>query len=669
MLKQLKGILSDRVELEEEANETQAGLFVKIREILGEISKKTMKLIGRDTRYTILSDPILKLNEKDKKMVIKGQAGISFEELYEKHKQLTEFIDQARKTVDSLDTRLQTSAKSEIDKWKHNMEEVIKNQINNRASVRDRIHKCNLLRLQELSQNISKSESIISSISNDNVKQVYRENLSQRIASILEDNTKYINFQSININLQLLNDYNNENIYKYISRTHDTESLWSSDRLTENGIGYNYNNFLEDYNAYQELKVFIDNKDNEEALLKKYNISYHPSYFRGIEELNSLIPSEISSLKDLDNSWHTWGENRIKYKIQNIKTSRPNNQIETIKWFENTVSNLLPERQRIYIANLYLDKLHKTISKENLISKIQDINKLIKKLERYMGEDTESSFFDNVKYSFENFCIEELLENNQNAIDLEQKLLKELEKIDATMRITVNFNYKKIANIVGSGSLKTYHDLEEKHRSEDYNEKRSKHDQSLGYESDRFIVGALSSDNGVDEILGPCPFYGHGVIELDFDKIKDKIAYFEGDSLFTMPSGRLKRLPPLPSWLMRKGDNLDSRKLDLQGAKFTKAIMNLWMYNHKFTSIHGLYVETHILQPVNVSDFKRVTYAISYDDYQKKDRMKFLKRKALERHDNFDLEILDYNPEIVKTMEDSWVKGDRHHQLVNDKGF
>jgi len=316
-------------------------------------------------------------------------------------------------------------------------------------------------------------------------------------------------------------------------------------------------------------------------------------------------------------------------------------------------------------------------------------------------QEAEEGLFGNALISLDYFLFEMVVIKGKAANELSSKVLVEFEKVRNTNRVTINIERRALSRFVKEGRYKTYHELPDKRRDEingrkvrHYTERRVDGEAKLGYDQP-FVVAAMGSDNGYDEIIGPAPAYGHGVIELTKDKAKD-VEYFEGDSMSAKDVVR----EVMPDWLLRKWDNFDSRKLDERGAQLVKSIMEVYLQEHNLTHIHNMYVEAHVLGGLSLEDVAKITYAIYKDESyirkmnelkakggtdeetadfyleaeeeKKREKIKLLGliKDLLEKNTGgkLTLEIVDFSKEI-KTREEKFTPGVLREKMVSDNRF
>ena len=424
----------------------------------------------------------------------------------------------------------------------------------------------------------------------------------------------------------------------------------------------------------EEINAILDNIDDWENLLRKYNFlnEYDEKYFRDIKDIKDihlgLKQNEVTYERLRQLLIPSW-DNQTRSKLD---------MIPKLQWFDEQIAPLLNENRKQEFASLFVWKLD--LTNDEFISRVKGylmvFNSLIES--DTFNEKTRGHFAKNVKETLENFCIEEIILNGANPDEVLNQIKDEFKKVDNSACVTVNVHRSNLEKIYNDGELKTYHELEEMKREEglfgqtNYGKRRKEKDSQLKYGEDRFIAGALSSENGYDEFIGTAPFYGHGVIELKWDNIKNRIFFVECDSMARDDSDDVKRI--MPEWLSKKWKNLDSRKLDYDGAKFVKALMEVYLKRHGYTHIHNMYVEAHIVQPVTTDDFNKVSYAVLSTDNEKEDDKK---RKELEdlrdtlaktNPNGPTLEIIE--PDLdLRVKDDPWREGSQQDNIRNDKGF
>ncbi|MBP9770724.1 hypothetical protein KBC97_01025, partial [Candidatus Gracilibacteria bacterium] len=346
------------------------------------------------------------------------------------------------------------------------------------------------------------------------------------------------------------------------------------------------------------------------------------------------------------------------------------------------------EVKRLYaeiVIENYFNQDKKLISCDEFKARLSSYEKVVSnigELDVFEGGEQRKSSAQNSRESLENFIMEEVVENGVKAEEVEASVLAEYEKVKQSASVTINVNETRIEGIYKDGEYKVYSELENKSREEslfgktDYLSRRVAMDQKIA-DGQRFVVGCLASENGHDEVIGPAPFYGHGVITLKPESIDGRVVFFEGDSMtakdvvdVTKFTGRPIKI--VPQWLLRKWDNLSSRKLDFESAIFSKALMESYLKRRDLTHMHLMYVEAHVLAPVKVEDFKSVKYGlVGKDTADKQIRLQALGEKMQQiRPTAPRLEVKEFKG-TIKAADKLPTYGEGHEvkKLSNDKGF
>jgi hypothetical protein len=290
------------------------------------------------------------------------------------------------------------------------------------------------------------------------------------------------------------------------------------------------------------------------------------------------------------------------------------------------------ERLKGQIVRNY--ELEGYINPEQFEQRVKDAMALIAELSDIdpLQPEGREKFATNARISLENFIVGEVIEHGVPAEKLKKQITETYEFVKDNNEVCVNLNYKTLFDIISAGgSIKSFEDLpDEKRRRREgtdffgretnYRERRTQRDSELGI-NDTFVVGALGTINGYDEVVGPAPFYGHGTLRFDLDKLQDRTTFYEGDSMTNQNTASTV----IPNWLLRKWDDRDTRKLDVAGAKLSKALMDIYTQNRDLSHVHLMYVEAHITGDLSLADAEGITYAIKTQEEEKKQIMDILK--------------------------------------------
>jgi len=358
----------------------------------------------------------------------------------------------------------------------------------------------------------------------------------------------------------------------------------------------------------------------------------------------------------------------IKGRLGRLDYSK---SIDRIKNFDKRVMPITKAENVDGVASMYRRLVMRgEMSQEDFTSRLEALNEVREKIDlpalQSEGRVVEAK---NIQESLDNFLREEVIERGSDPEQLRQEVEQGYEQVRSTARITINVNHKALVQIFKDGEFKTYSENGDGRRDgkrSDYTGRRAKADEKLGYE-ERFVVGALSSSNGFDEYLGAAPFYGHGAIELDSAKIKDRIVFVEGDSM--TPGGTI--FDVMPDWIMRKWENVESRKMDFEGAMLSKALMDLSLRHRGLTHTNNLYVEAHILGGVKVGDIKGISYATMGSSPEK---VAIIKDVNTQIHSIDplapEIEIMEFNGDIANKEQSGYGEnGPSHESLIGDEGF
>ena len=434
---------------------------------------------------------------------------------------------------------------------------------------------------------------------------------------------------------------------------------------------------IHNFRKYTErINEALSNASEWEDLLKKYDF-FNANYKREFRFIKETKEIHLGQKKDEVTHIMLLNHNRDS-NIHNVIKG-----MQKLKWFDEQIAPLLSSNRKRELAHLYVWDY-----KFNELDLTQ--NEFKKRVEGYLmvvntfiesdtfNPEKRGEFAMNTRESLENFCIEEIVINGGNPEEIKKQIEDEFEKVNKSARVTINVHRGNLEKIYSDGELITYHELGAKHREKglfgdtNYSSRREEKDRQLQYPEDRFIVGALSSENGYDEFIGAAPFYGHGVIELRWDKIKDRVFFLECDSMNRDDSNGVKNI--MPEWLSKKWKNLDSRKLDYEGAKFVKALMEVYLKRHGLSHIHTMYVEAHVLQPVTTDDFSRITYAVLHSDDKKSDDKKRSDLRDLQEDINATqgdappFKIIEADLDL-RVKDDPERPGGQEQGIKNDEGF
>lgn len=427
--------------------------------------------------------------------------------------------------------------------------------------------------------------------------------------------------------------------------------------------------FLKYMESYRDKRELLDHTEQCRKMWDKYGGGgwNYEGFLRAADKFNEAR----SKLKSVDlQDMYDFLRSEIIDNLRRIDEFRDlKAHVDRLIRFDEEIAPLLNDLQRGEIVSVFSKE--RDLSNADFKKRVDGYLKVFKYFEDELGE----GFDENALVSLDNFLVEEVIEHGGNADEIQSQVLKNWEEVKKTARITINAHRSSLPGIYKDGEIKTYQEMGLIRREKGiagrthYGEFREKSDQRIaGGKS--FIVGALSSRNGCDEYVGAAPFYGHGVIELAEDRVRDRVSFFEGDSL-TAKSVIAK---VMPNWLLRKWDNPDSRRLGFDGAKFVKALMDVYARRHGFTHIHNMYMEAHVAAPVTVSDFSRVTYALFKTKDGVADDAKLSELRQIAD------ELLGINPsapplEIIKAdfdfepKEHLWRSGMCRDQMTNDKLF
>ncbi len=364
--------------------------------------------------------------------------------------------------------------------------------------------------------------------------------------------------------------------------------------------------------------------------------------------------------------------------VESIHQDRDSAVFENITRFDTEIVPNLESRDATEVARIYEQlvlKLGSTISCDEFKGRLMAYEKAVTNFTtldalNQEGDDIRKQSAHNIRESLQNFMLEEIVEHGQNPEEVEASVRTEYEKIRQTSSVTINVHEKALRSIYADGEYKVYSELEDKHREvpgSDYLDRRTAIDQKI-HQDARFVVGCLASQNGFDEFVGPAPFYGHGVMTLKPEAIQDRVVFFEGDSMTAKDIA--EHQANLPQWLLRKWDNLASRKLDFKSALFAKALMESYLKRRNFTHQHMLYVEAHITAPVRVEDLQSVQYGLVGNDTEKREEgLRALSEDMKKAHPDAPVLTAQRLTNVIKAPEVRFRKGAGTAKLTNDAGF
>lgn len=435
----------------------------------------------------------------------------------------------------------------------------------------------------------------------------------------------------------------------------------------------------------------IENVLNNRDLISKYpEFGDFTRIYELIENFNAIYNS-LQTSANPKNLGLLSKANSLAEQLRNMIYGRDRVFFEAIRGFDKEIHPDLKVSQRDEITRLFNKLVLKgNLSFESFKSRIESYNNAFLNLSRLDALNTEGreQFAINISETLDNFLVEHIIQNGEDAASLEAKITESYELVSKTFSVTINLNYKALEGVLESGRFKRYEDLDVKHRETvGYGDRRSLIDAGFKY-ADKFIVGALASENGYDEVIGPAPFYGHGVIKLKPEIINQRVSFFEGDSMTSFDNAADVH----PTWLLRKWENLESRKLDTQGAILSKALMDLDLKIRGFTHRHTAYVEAHIIGEVTLTDIHSIQYAllskdadlkklskksvsdkapfeidrIAEEQKTKQTKLKQLESLATSLGIPFEVQVL--NKEI-KPVERRFRDGLVENFLTNDKGY
>jgi len=419
--------------------------------------------------------------------------------------------------------------------------------------------------------------------------------------------------------------------------------------------------FIKKFKQYREdylkLKPLIEASLLIRPMLNKYKkFNQKEDFYKDAEQFlevdENLKKAKKEDIEAMLRDAHLCAE-RLKAELNMQK------YCELVEKFDKEIAPNVRKSQTEEIIRLYAEMVlsYGKIEYEEFKNRVQKAMRLIDEFDDFEIFKTENKgeFTANIKKSMENFCVEAVIQNGLDPEALKQEIVEEYEKVKRTYRITINVNRKSLEKIYRDGFIKTYEEIEHKRRDgkgisgkvHTYEANRRKRDNSLRQEG-RFIVGALASDNGYDEAIGPAPFYGHGFIELKPENIADRVQFFEGDSLTSVTT--IQKI--IPRWLARKWEEPETRKVDFNGAMFSKALMEVYLRHAGLTHIHTMYVEAHVFGNITVDDFKSVKYGILQEDPQKEQELtEMADRLERERPSVPRLQLVHLNKDL-KTRED-----------------
>ncbi|NQV13484.1 MAG: hypothetical protein HQ530_04270 [Parcubacteria group bacterium] len=316
------------------------------------------------------------------------------------------------------------------------------------------------------------------------------------------------------------------------------------------------------------------------------------------------------------------------------------------------------ETRRLY--NELVESHSPQISGENFEQRVQDAATLLSELSdlEALDEEGRSEFAANVRLSLDNFVTEEIIEHGANVAELKELIAKEYQNVKDNHEVSINANWRGLGGVCKSGRIKRYEEIAARSNRREgkglfgtkpsrYGEIRKERDAALGYGDEPFVVGALATKNGYDEIIGPAPFYGHGTLALDNERLAERVRFMEGDSM----TGSEVVGEVVPRWLHREWDNIGSRKLDWSGALLSKALMEASLKQRGYTYMHTMYVEAHILDDVTLDDVREVRYGVVQSQEEKitlKNRRMYQKRTHPEKGDEDRIEGCDISLRMIE---------------------
>lgn len=280
----------------------------------------------------------------------------------------------------------------------------------------------------------------------------------------------------------------------------------------------------------------------------------------------------------------------------------------------------LPTSQHEEVQRLYgqLAEGHSPqVTRENFEQRIKDAVALLSELNQLeaLTEEGREQFAANTKLSLENFITEEVVEHGSGIEELKELIGQEYQNVKDHHEVSINANWRGLGGVCKNGRVQRYEEVAARSDRREgkglfgtkpsrYGEIRRERDAALGYGGKPFIVGALATQNGYDEVIGPAPFYGHGTLVLDEERLENRVHFLEGDSMTSSEAvGEV-----IPRWLHRKWDDINSRKLDWQGALLSKALMETSLKQRGYTHMHTMYVEAHLFDDVTLDDVREVRY-------------------------------------------------------------
>ncbi|MDP2642479.1 MAG: hypothetical protein Q8P62_01395 [Candidatus Peregrinibacteria bacterium] len=391
---------------------------------------------------------------------------------------------------------------------------------------------------------------------------------------------------------------------------------------------------LKDYKQKaEELDSVLRDAVEKKKILEKYpSFDQESNFFSALKDFQE-IPAKLKETKTYSEAEELFRSNSLPLvktdaygsgHYMDAYNSRISLKLENISRFDSEISARvsardLPEVLSIFNKLVVQEQRRYSYRKEpisfdefkNRFSNYEASVKKFSSLDVFKVEGGREVFAKNSRESLENFLIQEILEEGFDPKEVESSVLAEYEKVKSSASVTINVHSDALIKIYEEGEYKVYEELTDRHRddkNEVYLKARKEADKKISHER-RFVVGALASKNGYDEVIGPAPFYGHGVITLKADPIKGRVSFFEGDSMSTSTDTRGAEV--MPRWFFRKLANVESRRLDFDSAVFSKALMESYLHRRNLTHIHTLYIEAHVLAPVLAKDFESVTYGIS----------------------------------------------------------